>query len=98
MKKTHKSYKLQDNSIEQEAQELQTVLSSIWKTREAIREKEQELEKLNLSLVEFIEAKEFYERRIIELLKRNNRKSVTLNRVKYYIDGEELKREILLKE
>ena len=96
MKKIHKSYKLQDDSVEQEAHELQRSLSEIWKSRELIKQLTQQISEVNKTLELQVQEKEEHEARIIELLRRQHKTSVTLNRVRYYIDGNELKRQILL--
>lgn len=92
----HKSYKLQDDSVEVVIQELCAVSSEIVKAKETLAEILKKQRKASAVLEQLTNKKVDTESKIIQLLKRKNRTSVTVARVKYYIEDEKLKKQLIL--
>lgn len=88
--KRYKSYKLAEDSLEQAAQNLQDCVLHLYKLNS-------KLDELNYEITGVNEEKRIAEDKLKYLLKQKNRKSITINRVKYYLDEEDnLKRELVL--
>lgn len=96
MRTKHKTYKLQDDSIEVAIQSLQAISARVLDARSTLAGIAEQQKAAMLNLQEQLAIKHQQEERIIELMRRKNKKSIVVARVRYYIEDNELKKSLVL--